>query len=430
MYYGWIPSILGQLSFSLIGSSIKSGNGRLAAGPLTRLRGQNDADRVLLIYQDQWTGDSAFIPPKWAIWLSRKFGNMGDNFFNTVVLLGHRPVGPDALTQRPMTGVMFSIVPGKLPHVGQNDEYAAIARRLHAAASITAPFKLERSGIVMFCRPAVKTSSKLTEDEVANEQQEAASRMFFALKDFVHVHQHHEDEDDIIIRLKQVKARSDFDWAKQILFSLYRYIVGQKQRIHDRPPREMHTVSSDLLGVLAYTRTFERVARLHWASQRTGAIVCPLPQFADKELEQSLIAARDSMKSAFDWRYAKKINNTLIGIGGAAVYYSLLQAILARASSADGVHAVFPLGQVVTDHFQSLLFAPPIMILFVWWVIHFFNVRLNGWGKDYLFDTIRVAFGMDKQHAVAAFFSLSISLMLLFLWLSWVLYKFMQSMSA
>lgn len=434
-FRGWIPTITGQLSFNVFDSTPQARNGRLATGKKVVARGRLKDDTIVHVHQALWTADYPFVPPRWAIRLHERFGDPDEHAINVAVLLAERPVGSEARTQLPMRGELFSVRPENLPRICQPElcqraSYDEISAPLNEAADMRVCFTLYRNGIVDLQNLRAKLESP-DPSKVSAWELNAANRLYYLLKDFLHVHQHHADDADQTVKLKVGPAGSrDFDWAKDTLYDMYRSIIAEKRRFYEQSltRRDMAISSSDLLGVLAYARTFEKVVRGEWKDQNGSVVECPLPEFASDELAGSLAAARDSEKLAHDWGYSDRINTLVFVLGFLSVAMAVMQVL--ASLKPDGVKlemsgwALWLLESSSKEFFlaMSVPFSIVCLVLMVWWIRRRVSSVSVEWFGEYIFGLVRIAFGMSRGRAVRMFTLLGVGVCVVVWVAAWTLY--------
>jgi len=245
-YVGWIPTVGGRLSFSIIGNSYT-----------TTANKSDRSKRYILSYQSKSLSDSALLPD--FIWpLLKKSSKF------TFVCTGTASNNP-ANHEAPFQGQLIVFDKGdsgisdfekELKKRQRNIQYgndsleliqtdieSIVDYQVQRAALARFDFCLQRDGKVCINNPTSKEGLEIDEQGYDS----LAAQAFFFLKDLCHVHQHHHSQTDTMVDL--YKDEEATPWKEETIRALYRHVLSYKRN----PSIESYTSA---LGVLAYLKTF------------------------------------------------------------------------------------------------------------------------------------------------------------------------------
>jgi hypothetical protein len=275
MFVGWVPTVLGALSFRSIGqatfpsrakyaniSVLADGGGSESAPQLRR--------RVVLAFQSRNTSDDFFSS------LSNIFGGKAFYF----VLRAHTDPSVSIGSER-LHGEIFVFATKEQWKTHARTRTREIINRLNdlslradksllkqtltefdneAAAlgkdcTFHVKFGLFRSGEVSFGNLEFGDQDVQEESLQAPEKlnydldERLVNQCFFFLRDLAHNHQHHAPDCDTLLTLQRYDPDKPDDWKKNIVYALQYYVIDSK-RLHDK------SAMADALGILAYRSAF------------------------------------------------------------------------------------------------------------------------------------------------------------------------------
>jgi hypothetical protein len=130
-----------------------------------------------------------------------------------------------------------------------------------------------------------QTIADSDEDNARNAaiNQAISEQLFYFIRDLCHTHQHHAPNSDTIATLQTLKSRNDVNWANNIIYSLYYYIISNKRNSDFRKLKRS-------IGVISYLDSFRKIVKKHYAKSKINV---DLPVFEDKNIEASIISSFD-----------------------------------------------------------------------------------------------------------------------------------------
>jgi hypothetical protein len=296
-YAGWVPTVAGRLSFRHIGESdhpTESVYANVAAANA----------RFIVAYQRRNLSDSLFkgvmdllsrnTGQFWFVMTatSPKAAADGDEIFGTIYIYKSKRDWASKiknLMQATMHRLhILQVFPAELDARGAIDvrvssQYDQISAAVAATADIAVKFKLVRDGSSYFSRPSFAdpaleaASTAFAHESGLGFPKWISDQAYFFLRDMCHTHQHHTHEDDTILMLRPYDAK-DVRWRRDIIYSLYYYIIRAKRT-------DEFNLLYRALGVLAYCRSFKIISS---SSFREAGL--PIGKFNDAALKQSIEA--------------------------------------------------------------------------------------------------------------------------------------------
>ncbi|WP_163133851.1 hypothetical protein [Agarivorans sp. Alg241-V36] len=323
-YVGWVPTVGGRLSFSIIGNSYTATANR-----------SDCSKRYILSYQSKSLSDSALLPD--FIW---PFFNKSSKF--TFVCSGTASNAPSSL-EAPLEGRIvvfdngddgisdFESELNKRQHriqlsddsleTIQKDIENIISYQVKQAAIAKFDFSLQRDGKVSISNPESKDGLEITPEEYDS----LAAQSFFFLKDLCHVHQHHHSQTDTMVDL--YRNDSETPWREETIRALYRHVLSFKRN----PSIESYTSA---LGVLAYLKTF---ISKHFNEENSKEEARRSLILDNDNIEKSILINKERLHYQHDNRRSLKLSTA-----------NLFFLLIALVISMSGMGQVFNL-QLTTD---------------------------------------------------------------------------------
>jgi hypothetical protein len=264
VYKGWIPTVVGRLSFRSIGSISFPDRHIYRNIAFSHSTGRQ---RFIISYQRRKLSDGIF-----PLITGPLLGESGEFFF---VLSASTNISTTPYASR-LTGTIFAFIKPTWSRARQKlrefiaDDRASITfsefdlelRRRNAdlmsQSDFHVNFELERNGFVQFSIPTVNNNSILDQNE--ENERNIVNHCYFFLRDMCHKHQHHNPRSDTLLTVLKVEDEAeDNTWKRHILYSLLYHVVQYKRRAKSQ-------VQAQARGIISYTRTFERLAHLEDSS--------------------------------------------------------------------------------------------------------------------------------------------------------------------
>lgn len=251
-YIGWVPTVGGRLSYSIIGETNHPATSKAA----------NVADekkRRILCIQTRTLTDSALplfkaqlakilfkLDGKFTFFVDAQCSNDLSDFDQS--LKGHLYIlknDIDKVTDDKICKIVECIK--KLNEcdieLGVDNQYSSLFEKtltdISDVSLYTATFILERDGIVEI-------------DFSTNDNLEhiLSAQFFFFLKDIAHRHQHHHPKTDTILDIYE----KTYNWQNEVLRSLYKRVLDFKRSRNE-------WVCSSAIGILTYIKSFKAVCK-------------------------------------------------------------------------------------------------------------------------------------------------------------------------
>jgi hypothetical protein len=136
-----------------------------------------------------------------------------------------------------------------------------------------------------------------------------AEQVYYFLKDLFHNHQHHDANSDSIITVSAINEKNPDAWIDSVHHSLFRAIIRYKRYQTERQ-------ISKSLGILAYTKAFEK----------TFKNTARIKNFETNYLRDSLIVAQDDARRKRDIRtsFAESVKNSFFAFFAFLISLSIL----------------------------------------------------------------------------------------------------------
>lgn len=262
-YVGWIPTVLGNLSFKLVGHSgypfpffrkiDEKGEGRIEIICLQK--------RIPFDYQ---IPTLVPIPDKYYLklcsYIAHKFVN--ENIESAYLFFASGKIGETGTVQE-LEGRIYRIFKkdcsdqklcfsnlsnaidnDTIIDVSQNNEIS-IEEYAKNEAYLYCNFKLDRQGrCTLVDLVSIENCKKFDDDEA----RKLINQCFYFIKDAYHSHKHHNRSEDTLISAYPEKDHNNVVWSDHILKELYRYLIRQ------RP-----TFDKSSMGIFPYIRTFCKI---------------------------------------------------------------------------------------------------------------------------------------------------------------------------
>ena len=276
VFVGWVPTVLGALSFRSIGQSTfpsraKYANISVLFDDKGSTAGQRLRRRVILAFQSRNTSDDFFSS------LRNFFGGEKAFYF---VLRAHTDPSVGIGAER-LHGEIFvfatkeqwktyartrtreiidrlnelSLRADKSPLKQTLTQFDNEAAALRKDCSFHVKFGLLRNGEVsfgelQFVDRDVQEGSEQSAKELNYDLDEhLVNQCFFFLRDLAHNHQHHAPDCDTLLTLQRYDRDNPANWKKNIVYALQYHVIDSK-----RQPDK--SGMADALGILAYRSAF------------------------------------------------------------------------------------------------------------------------------------------------------------------------------
>jgi hypothetical protein len=396
-YVGWVPTVNGQLSFRHVGEG-RSPTASIYANITTEL------NRFVLAYQMRPLSDVLFQSViHYVCSISGKF------WFVLAAKTRERPGETDELigligiykSREDWRGNAESSVRGAIKHLNEELRFSLepirdrtiettfieADRGIAETTDIQIAFHLFRNGKVFFSKPAFRNSeleyaSRNYAESCGHDfARWIADQCYFFLRDIAHRHQHHTPTSDTILIL-QKRDREDLQWRKNIIFSLYYFII-RSRRFSDL------TSLYQSLGVQAYAMAFKSICEdeLHERFRE-------VPSYKDAALAQSISAraeeerARRSDSSRMaTLKLARAANWRTFALAIVAIVIATL-ALLIQPRINDSDRQRFPqlnqFSDYAAEHFLTVLGTCLVLIFLVWVGTRAGWTARSSWTRDLL----------------------------------------------
>lgn len=407
-YVGWIPTVGGRLSFSVIGHTKHPSPTKFFNLPL-------HGKRYIFVSQKRELSDSSNAFPGLSRLLNKFKGISGDFIFVMYASANDRAIN----INEPLTGrVMMYYHDSKNEVNNQLDfDFLRLKKSQYPKAFITdtlepnlitlykkhgvffLDFKLERKGRItlmppkdLFSRSILEnTSKKINNSRI---EKHIASELFFFIKDSCHIHQHHSPRTDTIIDLYECSNNSELAWVNETLRALYKRVLDYKRSCN----KYLH---HSALGVLSYARSFYEIYGKKYKAQCL--------YLNHDELEKSInIAYQKNISDSIEKRERQVRNLSLV-----MIVYGCISAFIALAAKGIPDSASIEYSSYILAIYEYIAKLPaillaPLAILFRKRLIPF---------KSHRSDLRRLSIAIPKPISVLISLLLIGSLSLLVIWL-------------
>jgi hypothetical protein len=395
-YVGWVPTVNSRLSFRHIGEA-RHPTEAIYANVIT------DTSRFILAYQRRPLSDVLFQS------VIHYLCNISGQFwFVLAAESSGEPISADVIvgtvslfkSKEDWRGEVEGKVRGAIKEINElrfslrsergdeiRDCYRSGKAAAESRADIVLSFRLKRTGEVYFSRPKFRdTELEFASANYAYEcghdfSKWVADQAYFFLRDISHTHQHHRPSSDTILVLQEHDA-GDIEWRKNVVFSLYYYVIKSKRFT------DAYSLYQSL-GVQAYCKAFKGIC------QRTlGDKFESIPIFDDDALAQSLsaraqeeTAKRTEYLTYATMRHSRAANWRTFTLAIIAIVIASL-AILIQPRINDQDRSKFPklheASDFASEHFLTVIVVCLVVATIVWiftgpsWGMRF------QWGRDLL----------------------------------------------
>jgi hypothetical protein len=264
-FMSWVPTVTGQLSFTVIGRT--DWPNRCVF--VSKLASERPEGAVYV--QDRFTHDYSLpfvgLSDSWLDFIFRKFPPWSSTMTSGSQSFFCLVDKPDTETLGDVNEISGSIIPvpwnefssvsvkrarervvSAPSSIDISELQTEIVRDLKGLAPISAKFSLKRNGEFYLSVEKIEDTEDagygfgLISD---SNLRRCAAQCYYFIRDIAHNHQHHDGKNDLIVRLHE---KND-DWKRQVYFDLFRNVIHFK-----RIKTEFHITNAS--GILAYSETF------------------------------------------------------------------------------------------------------------------------------------------------------------------------------
>ncbi len=301
-YKGWIPCVLGNLSFKLLG---------LSAYPfpfLTKVKENDDGSLNLYCLQSRIPADYQLpIPLPKSLYLklcsriARKY--LKENIESIFLLKASGTIEPETNSIQKITGRVYIFTKdfdkfseqrsifkklSSFEFESESESEEAFEKWLENNNAFSCNIDLNRQGICEFEATSANAStfSESHSENVATIQ-DLVSQCFFFIKDAFHTHKHHNNTEDTLVSVTKCDG-SDQLWADNTVKSIYRYVLNQRKLFN-----------KNSMGIFSYIRTFIRIMKKNKIPEQNMLIERTV---ALEELERSIEVEIEQRESDLTFR--------------------------------------------------------------------------------------------------------------------------------
>ena len=256
---------------------------------------------------------------------------------------------------------------------------------------IECSFSLSRSGefqINGIETRSVKGFGKIENKEIIDRY---CALAFSFLRDITHNHQHHDGENDLIVRLHEYDPEKPNEWKDQVYFDLFRRVIAFK-RI--RSPFHI----TNATGILAYVRAFKELfdppsGRESFCEEAT------IQSLETAQYELQLRHSLNNNRLSFVQTMVFGLMTLIVSMAGFATF--LPESDRSAIAPNDWITAAIKFGA----EFPFRAFASTVVLAFM--VYSFFGFT-NPERKGYYKDALRVLFAIPKWISVPILIGLGV----------------------
>lgn len=341
MFFGWVPTVSGYLSFSVLGSASQP-------TPVTNANIADSQDRYILCYQKRPSTDAIFpllmnLLPRlregdgdavgmrresalWFVCLAHceKGRPDGDRALNGTVFIFEDSVWKEEAREK-VSDEQNNLLALDNSSCGVLREsfgrsYNTLNQVLSCESAIYANFCLERNGILkleVFDHGSGPNRENQVDIRGFNPKSDEASiadlasQIYFYIRDISHNHQHHDAKSDQLTTLYPENSDDKSLWLRRTYYHLMTHVI-------DRRRTRDHAALESALGMLTYAKILHDLAVSSIDSEKTSEKFGKKSykkEFLIKSIEAKISAMRENRKSSHDVRS--------FGLSGIAFFLSL-----------------------------------------------------------------------------------------------------------
>jgi len=307
-YTGWVPSVIGRLSFTSYKSKLTGRSANNRVDWVFELEVRDLLDTIALLPPASSAGrffrehiaQSIFgISGRFMFAYISVFDEKNDRLTGQVHVISEA-LQKDAVRQlKTVTSSDIESYSAGLAFLTERSP-ETIGTNGYWAASVD----IYRSGQVNI---DTKANSQLP--AARHDDKVIAEQIYYFIKDLFHNHQHHDPKSDSLISVCEVTSFDDNSWIGSVHHALFRSVIRYK-----RFQTENHISKS--LGILAYTEAFEK----------TFSNKAELKGFQTEQLKDSLKVAQDDARNTRGTRaaFAESVKTTFFAFFAFLVSMSFL----------------------------------------------------------------------------------------------------------
>jgi hypothetical protein len=415
-FKGWVPTVTGRLSFSLIRGNEEGYNCNL----------NTNINRFVIGTSKRYLSDSVL--PKFII--RHLLNHEPDYWFVCLASSGNDP----ANSSDSLEGKIFifdnklrwqqinAFIKNKvdLLEKSSDDDLNTIFNRIVTESdehllnqSLSAcDFVLKRNGITELRisqdilektspeAPKISVNSKGELENIKNR----CAQMFFFLKDLTHIHQHHASSMDTLVTVYPVIDNKDCRWKSETLRVLQRKILEYKRLISRDSNGGVHSIRDSALGTLSYMKSFIQICDDEDNKK-------PEPLWNIEFLESSILAAQESQKNKLQAqiRAVEVSQNWFLGLLSLIFSFVGIGALIGTFTKIEEIKKI-DAHWIYTD-IISFVLEKPIAVLtllifcvvFIYIKVNFVNIKRNYTIRNF----IRALQVFKQKNSVILIFGLS-----------------------
>ncbi len=415
-FKGWVPTVTGRLSFSIIGSeeelyscNIPAGNSRFIVSASKRSLSDSVLPDFIIRYF---------------------FKNKVDFWFLCIASSGDNPVDADdalkgmvyifddaglwrnvkSFIEKQTSLFKNAITDQEIEELYSNLESAS-AKELSCKSLFLCDFVLQRNGVIEIKVPDNLGSiispgaPPLPENDKLEMIHSRCSQIFFFLKDMTHIHQHHSPTMDTLVGLYHVED-DDYTWRCETLRVLQRKVLEYKRAISRDSNGVVNNIRNSSLGILSYIKSFRKICEYNKGKKLQ-------PEWNIDYLESSILAAQESQRNILQVkiRAADLSRNIFIGLFGIIFSFVGLGSLMGTFTKDDTFKKIKP-HDFYTETISFILQNPIwvlitilFMVFLIFTQVNIVNIKNHAWYRN----LVRISLLFKQKRA--GFFVLFVSLL-------------------
>ncbi len=269
-------------------------------------------------------------------------------------------------------------------------QYLSLSQELVGRCDLHMDIVLNRDGILRLSRlkwanKQLKRNTEEFADEISFDlEHNITDQIYFFIRDLTHQHQHHGNDADTIITTQRQSKPDDWNWALEIMYSLYFHIITVKRK-------EIPSEHVRALGILAYLQSYKSIVERR--IENCGSTV-KLPKFDDAASKESIKATKDYIDFKLNEQKRNSDNQKAFLLWFLATTFTVVNFTVGFADKSLEPHATVSL---VANFLKTNAFILPLLALGA--LVYFISNLITRPRYDFKRDVVRLSI-TDRRFAI------------------------------